>query len=121
MADDIVTRLRNVSWLAEEGSEVTDLAATAADEIEQLRRWKSEAIAVIDQWEAAWEAAGSPGQLGDTKSGAMRDEIGRLRDQLWAARTTELLVGFAKARKEINDLRHQLVVQAVDTLGTVHK
>jgi hypothetical protein len=34
--DDIVTRLRHVAWLAEEGSEVTDLAATAADEIERL-------------------------------------------------------------------------------------
>ena len=37
MSDDIVTRLRHVAWLAEEGSEVTDLAATAADEIVRLR------------------------------------------------------------------------------------
>jgi len=37
VADDIVTRLQAVSWLAEEGSEVTDLAAAAADEIERLR------------------------------------------------------------------------------------
>lgn len=37
MSDDLVTRLRHVAWLAEEGSEVTDLAATAADEIERLR------------------------------------------------------------------------------------
>jgi hypothetical protein len=37
VSDDIVTRLRHVAWLAEEGSEVTDLAATAADEIERLR------------------------------------------------------------------------------------
>ena len=37
MSDDIVTRLRHVSWLAEEGSEVTDLAVTAADEIVRLR------------------------------------------------------------------------------------
>ena len=35
--DDIVTRLLAVAWLAEEGSEVTDLAATAAAEIERLR------------------------------------------------------------------------------------
>ena len=34
---DIVDRLRHVSWLAEEGSEVVDLAATAADEIVRLR------------------------------------------------------------------------------------
>ena len=36
MTDDIVTRLRHVSWLAEEGSEVVDLAAAAADEIMRL-------------------------------------------------------------------------------------
>ena len=35
--DDIVTRLLTVAWLGEEGSEVVDLAATAADEIERLR------------------------------------------------------------------------------------
>jgi len=37
VTDDIVTRLRHVAWLAEEGSDVTDLAATAADEIVRLR------------------------------------------------------------------------------------
>jgi len=47
MSDDIVTRLRAVAWLAEEGSEVTDLAATAADEIERLR-------AEVEQLESAW-------------------------------------------------------------------
>ena len=70
MADDIVTRLRHVSWLAEEGSEVTDLAATAADEIERLRaeleeaydacryalaqspRWQENCANVIATWEA---------------------------------------------------------------------
>jgi DNA repair exonuclease SbcCD ATPase subunit len=36
VADDIVTRLRHVAWLAEEGSEVVDLAAAAADKIDQL-------------------------------------------------------------------------------------
>ena len=34
---DIVERLRHVAWLAEEGSEGSDLAANAADEIERLR------------------------------------------------------------------------------------
>ena len=37
MSSDIVERLRHVAWLAEEGSEVVDLAASAADEIERLR------------------------------------------------------------------------------------
>jgi regulator of replication initiation timing len=37
VANDIVTRLRHVSWLAEEGSAVVDLAACAADEIMRTR------------------------------------------------------------------------------------
>jgi regulator of replication initiation timing len=37
VADDIVTRLRHVSWLAEEGSAVVDLATAAADEIMRTR------------------------------------------------------------------------------------
>jgi hypothetical protein len=37
VSGDIVERLRHVAWLAEEGSEVSDLAANAADEIERLR------------------------------------------------------------------------------------
>ena len=63
------------------------------------------------------------------------DEIGRLRDQLWAARTgkallqleearteiDQVLAELAKARKEITELRHELVIQAVELLGTVHK
>jgi len=47
-SSDIVTRLRHVSWLAEEGSEVTDLAATAADEIERLRAETASLIELVD-------------------------------------------------------------------------
>lgn len=42
MADDIVTRLHAVSWLAEEGSEVTDLASAAANEILALRETEND-------------------------------------------------------------------------------
>lgn len=52
MADDIVERLRHVAWLAEEGSEVTDLAATAADEIERLRD-KVQDLRMLAQRDAA--------------------------------------------------------------------
>ena len=50
MDDDIVTRLRAVSWLAEEGSEVVDLAATAADEIERLRALITEWVDAYSEW-----------------------------------------------------------------------
>lgn len=51
MTDDIVTRLRHVSWLAEEGSEVVDLAATAADEIERLRTALALACGLLSTYE----------------------------------------------------------------------
>jgi hypothetical protein len=43
--------------------------------------------------------------------------------QLDEARTEidQVLAELAKARKEITELRHQLVIKAIDTLGTVHK
>ena len=34
--DEVVTRLRHVAWLAEEGSEVVDIAAAAAERISTL-------------------------------------------------------------------------------------
>ena len=110
MSSDIVERLRHVAWLAEEGSKVTDMAATAAneierltnerngwqataaglsqdisnaeDEIERLERWKTDATYVINAWEEAWESAAVPDNLGATKSEAMLDEITRLRNDL---------------------------------------
>jgi chromosome segregation ATPase len=110
MSSDIVERLRHVAWLAEEGSKVTDMAATAAneierltnerngwqataaglsqdisnaeDEIERLERWKTDATYVINAWEEAWESAAVPDNLGATKSEAMLDEITRLRAEV---------------------------------------
>lgn len=38
------------------------------DELDNLRRWKAEATAVIAEWERVWEACGSPGPLGGRKS-----------------------------------------------------
>ena len=39
-----------------------------ADEIEELRRWKAEAIEVIGAWEDVWHALGQPGELGESKA-----------------------------------------------------
>jgi hypothetical protein len=57
-------------------------------ENERLRRWKSEASTVIDQWEAVWETAGRPGELGRSKSEGLTKWIiaeRALADQLAAA------------------------------------
>ena len=43
------------------------------DEIESLRRWKAEAIVVIDQWEEVWVAAGRPGPVGAFKAHSVRN------------------------------------------------
>ena len=56
---DIVERLQQVAWLAEEGSEVTDIAATAADEVERLR-------ALADQLADALRDACDPALREDT-------------------------------------------------------
>jgi hypothetical protein len=51
------------------------------DEIEELRRWKAEAIHVLSQWDDVWQAAGSPGPLGTSKAAAVRDLLDRLRER----------------------------------------
>ena len=58
MKDDIVIRLRHVAWLAKEGSYVTDLAATAADEIVGLRAAGDALVAVMQSGsDTGWDAA----------------------------------------------------------------
>jgi hypothetical protein len=44
----------------------------AFDEIDSLRRWKSEALQVLQDWEAVWIAAGCPGPLGSPKADSVR-------------------------------------------------
>ena len=41
---------------------------TLADELADLRRWKTEATAVLEQWDRVWDAAGRPGPLGGSKA-----------------------------------------------------
>jgi hypothetical protein len=48
-------------------------------EVQDLRRWKSEATIVINQWEAVWHHAGEPGELGQSKAVGLTDYIDRLR------------------------------------------
>jgi len=54
----------------------------AADEIDRLRQWKSEAITVLSGWDDVFGALGSPGKLGESKSAAAKAEIDRLRGEL---------------------------------------
>lgn len=83
---DIVSRLRlmagQVPGITYHDLPPASTLADAADEIERLRRWKAEAIAVIENWEAVWEASGKPGVLGQSKSLGLLGELGRLRDEI---------------------------------------
>ena len=51
-------------WDGQEGQECRD----ALKEIDYLRRWQTEMIAVVSEWEKVWEAAGRPGPLGGSKA-----------------------------------------------------
>jgi hypothetical protein len=44
-------------------------------ERDQLQQWKREAMMVLGEWETVWEAAGSPGRLGQSKAVAVRQFI----------------------------------------------
>lgn len=55
-----------------------------AHEIDRLQRWQREALAVLDDWDAAYERSGVRA-LGVTKAAALLDEIERLRTDLAAA------------------------------------
>ena len=64
---------------------------TKRSELERLRAWKAEAMVVLNEWEAAWEAAGRPGALGSSKAQATAEEIRRLvkDEEFWRCRTFE--------------------------------
>jgi hypothetical protein len=50
-----------------------DQAERALNEIDFLRRWRAEAVQVLDEWERVWEVAGRPGRLGVSKACAVAE------------------------------------------------
>ncbi len=45
------------------------------ERVERLHRWQEEAMSVLDKWHAAWQACGSPGEIGDSLSDALTTEF----------------------------------------------
>lgn len=41
------------------------------NEIDYLRRWQLEMIAVVAEWEEVWQRAGRPGELGHSKAAGL--------------------------------------------------
>lgn len=87
-AGDIVTRLRHVAWLAEEGSEVTDLAAAAADEIMRLRAECTD----------------------------LRQQLDVLKIELAQARTGKALLEVERLQAENRELRERLATGFASTV-----
>jgi hypothetical protein len=73
MSDDLAARLRACD---------IGICDEAAAEIDRLRRWKAEATAVIERWDALWELLGRPGRLGEFQQTGVHDEFMRLRAQV---------------------------------------
>lgn len=48
---------------------------SAADEIEQLREWKSQAMVELGKWDLVFDALGKPGRLGQNKAKAALQAI----------------------------------------------
>lgn len=48
-------------------------------EVQRLRQWKREALIVLRDWLAVWDAAGRPGELGESLAKATAAEVRRLR------------------------------------------
>lgn len=51
----------------------------AADEIERLRRWQAEQIAVSNDWEQTFQALGRPGAIGRSKAQCVRDHVEQMQ------------------------------------------
>lgn len=60
----------------------------AADEMERLAAWKTDATVVLAAWEDVWVTAGQPGPPGGSKAVAVKAEIERLNAVI-AAQDTE--------------------------------
>lgn len=50
-------------------------------ELEQLRRWKAEAMTVLAEWEDVWIAAGRPGDLGRSKAAGVFEFVRRAMER----------------------------------------
>ena len=58
-------------WRLLDAEQLALLFGPAPTELDRLRRWKSEAEAVIEEWDTLWEMAGCPGELGKTKAAGL--------------------------------------------------
>lgn len=96
------------------------LLYAAADEIERLRDWKTEAMLVLGQWDRVHEALGAPGPLGSRKSESSLLAVVRLRADLakyealvaqlreWTTLGNEAFVGAAPSMAKLLLARHGL-------------
>lgn len=65
-----------------------------------LRQWKAEALDVLNAWDHAWMAAGTPGELGERKPETTTAAIHRMREEHQLTK-----IQLAEARAEIARLQ----------------
>lgn len=98
-------RLREIATLLREEDfpgATADVLDDAADEIDRLRRWRSESLTLLSQWHSVWEALGEPGRLGDNIAVASKTEVERLR--AYAMASEEVLRDVLEALCEKNGI-----------------
>jgi len=92
---DILPILRDWGTRDLKSRTVETLLRDAADEIERLRRWKVEATAVLEGWDAVWECAGR-GTLGESKQRGVIARLGELDDEIERLRALgDALAGYS--------------------------
>ena len=83
MSDERLAELRALANHAPHGLKLTPHEARALlDEVDRLRAWKAEAIAVLAEWEETWQALGRPGLVGASKASGVLGEVVRLRAEV---------------------------------------
>lgn len=146
MSDDIVGRLRERSenWEIDckfdPSCDDAQMDRDAADEIEQLRRWKAEATEILARWDAVSDTIEiGPNQLGLHKSDLVAIELNDLRAQRdgyfassheWRDeyRNLHTLVlkwvdAWDDTRTDVQDERwyHEITVRRIDTGNALRK
>jgi chromosome segregation ATPase len=104
---DWVTQLRHLAAGLVLAQEVERLEG----ECDGLRRWKSEAIAVLTELDASWEAAGRPGRLGQSKARSLGAEVTRSQREC-----DELRAELDRVNAELHE-QYEAVAAMVETFA----
>lgn len=78
MTDETKSLIARIQMNADFYGRDSDLMRLA-NALEAAQDWKAQAMRVLAEWDATYEAMGSPGRIGQSRAVALREEIERLR------------------------------------------